>query len=184
MTYDSSYKFFVRSPEETIAIGRMIGENVKPGSLIGLYGPLGAGKTELTRGIALALGISDDISSPTFVMEVIYDVKSPRGNTPVRALHHWDLYRITGGTFDSEISDYNGDPTKLVVIEWPERVPSLEGLLAVKVLLDFPTVDTSQQSAEALLESVKSGERIIEVKEIDNPDLRRVLESIRMEENA
>ncbi len=150
------HRFDVRSQEETWEIGRLIAEYASPGALIGLTGPLGAGKTELTRGICRALRINEDISSPTFVLETVYDIPPPwRGESPAM-LHHWDLYRIVGEDMECEIYDYANDPHKLTVVEWPERVPRVEDLLEVKILIDF--VDSAQQELPVGAQSDKGAE--------------------------
>src|SRR6516165_5992323 len=75
------------SEDETALLGRAIADVVEPGVVIGLVGPLGAGKTRLVRAIAEALGVDPDaISSPTFVLIQEYD-----GRLPV---YHFDTYRL------------------------------------------------------------------------------------------
>ena len=77
------------SPEETIALGKKIGAKLQKGDIIALQGTLGAGKTTITKGIALALGIADTITSPTFCLISEYEGKMP--------LYHMDVYRLEGG---------------------------------------------------------------------------------------
>lgn len=128
----------VRSPQETHALAETLGKAIPPGSFLGMRGPLGAGKTEFTRGIARSLGVEDDISSPTFVMEVIYDLPRHSPEQKVLHLHHWDLYRVRDSALLLDLNDYLNDESRIVVIEWPERIPELQGLLTFEVLLDFP----------------------------------------------
>ncbi len=103
------------SSEQTLAIGQRIGEAIKPGDIIALKGDLGAGKTVLTKGIALALNIKEDVTSPTYNIVCEYSGSM--------ALNHMDLYRIEGieefemlGVDDLMFSD------GLTVIEWSERI--------------------------------------------------------------
>jgi len=104
-----------RSSDETIARGREIGAALKAPVLVLLSGELGAGKTTLTKGIAMGLGeaAEDDVTSPTFTLVHKY---GPR-------LYHVDLYRIEG-QHDFEtlgLEDvFSGDA--IVIVEWPERV--------------------------------------------------------------
>jgi tRNA threonylcarbamoyladenosine biosynthesis protein TsaE len=77
----------VFSPEETFALGKKIGEEAAPGTLIALEGDLGVGKTVFTQGIAEGLGITEPISSPTFTILQTYE----EGRLP---LYHFDVYRI------------------------------------------------------------------------------------------
>jgi tRNA threonylcarbamoyladenosine biosynthesis protein TsaE len=167
-----AYEFRVNSLAETINLGRVIGKCVSAGSVIGLRGPLGAGKTELVRGIAQGLGIFEDISSPTFVLEVVYEIP-PRGSTaslrrPLllkcaevgpKSFHHWDLYRITSGVIDCEIYDYSGDPERITAVEWPERVPRVEDLLAVEILIDFADPQGSCGNEDGFAIAIDCGER-------------------------
>ena len=78
----------VSSEEETSALGRRLGELVRPGDVVGLSGPLGAGKTVLVRGLAQGLGCDPErVRSPSFTLMVTYE----GGRLP---LHHLDLYRM------------------------------------------------------------------------------------------
>ena len=94
-------------------LGAQIGEQLKPGDLLLLSGPLGAGKTALTQGIGRALGIKN-ITSPTFVISRIHPGKIP--------LVHVDAYRLQGGStaifVDFDLESYL--PTSITVVEWGE----------------------------------------------------------------
>ena len=79
--------FEVNSSEETLKLGTEFANNAKPGTVIALIGDLGVGKTVFTKGIARGLGITDNVTSPTFtILESYYGGKMP--------LHHFDVYRI------------------------------------------------------------------------------------------
>lgn len=79
--------FEVNSAEETLKLGVEFANNAKPGTVIALIGDLGVGKTVFTKGIAKGLGITDNVTSPTFtILESYYGGKMP--------LHHFDVYRI------------------------------------------------------------------------------------------
>jgi tRNA threonylcarbamoyladenosine biosynthesis protein TsaE len=106
------------SEDETARLGRAIAEVVEVGTVIGLVGPLGAGKTRLTRAIAEALGVDPEaISSPTFVLIQEYD-----GRLPV---YHFDTYRLGSPSAfeDLGVSDYWDAGVSLV--EWADRVAEL-----------------------------------------------------------
>ena len=94
-------------------LGMRIGKNLKAGDLVLLSGPLGAGKTALTQGIGLALGI-ENITSPTFVISRIHPGEIP--------LVHVDAYRLQGDSTaifdDLDLESYL--PTSITVVEWGE----------------------------------------------------------------
>ena len=107
--------FVSSSTAETIALGEKCGELLAAGDVLVLTGDLGAGKTQFTKGIARGMGITADVTSPTFTIEMVYE----GGMMP---LYHFDLYRLNDssqlddiGLFDAMESD---GPT---VIEWGEQ---------------------------------------------------------------
>lgn len=106
------------SEEETARLGRAIAEVVEAGTVIGLVGPLGAGKTRLVRAIAEAMGVEPDaISSPTFVLIQEYEGRMP--------VYHFDTYRLTSPSAfeDLGVADYWDSGVSLV--EWADRVAGL-----------------------------------------------------------
>lgn len=109
------------SPEEMIELGRLLGNNLFAGAIVGLSGPLGAGKTTLARGIAEGLGLDEGyiVSSPTYTIMQNY----PCDNL---VMCHLDLYRIEGvDDLDSTgYRDASGEGSVLVV-EWPEKEPEV-----------------------------------------------------------
>jgi tRNA threonylcarbamoyladenosine biosynthesis protein TsaE len=105
------------SPEETIAIGERIARGLKKGSVVALRGGLGAGKTCLTRGIARGLGITEEITSPTYTIVSEYCSGSLQ-------FYHIDAYRLGG---DDDFEALGGgeyiDGGGVSVVEWSERLP-------------------------------------------------------------
>ena len=75
-----------RSPEETFAVGKSLGEKAFPGQVLTLTGDLGVGKTVFTQGLAEGLGIEEPVNSPTFTIVQIYE----EGRLP---FYHFDVYR-------------------------------------------------------------------------------------------
>ena len=73
--------------EETFALGKKIGEAIRPGNIISLVGDLGVGKTVFTQGVAKGLGIHEPVNSPTFTIMQVYE----NGRLP---FYHFDVYRI------------------------------------------------------------------------------------------
>ena len=104
------------SPDETLTLGREWATAAKPGWVFGLSGDLGAGKTQLVKGLAQGLGIREPILSPTFALVHQYD----RGRIPMA---HLDLYRLDSPSqvIGAGLEQFIYDPTIVVVIEWIER---------------------------------------------------------------
>src|SRR2546426_273058 len=108
------------SPEETEALGQQWGREAKPGWVIGLSGDLGAGKTQLVKGLARGLGIKACVQSPTFALVNEYH----GGRLP---LAHLDFYRLEtpAQIIAAGLEEYWLKPTGVTVIEWIERWPEL-----------------------------------------------------------
>ena len=100
---------------ETVREGEKLGRTLVSGSVIALFGGLGAGKTVFTRGLALGLGIESGVSSPTFTIVNEYTGKIP--------LFHFDMYRLESENelFDIGWDDYI-DRNGVCVVEWSEKV--------------------------------------------------------------
>jgi tRNA threonylcarbamoyladenosine biosynthesis protein TsaE len=103
------------APDETVALGARLGRVAEPGDLLCLWGELGAGKTQVAKGIATGLGVASTVNSPTFILMNEYAGRIP--------LFHVDLYRLAdaadalaGGVIDDRQTD------GLTVVEWPERM--------------------------------------------------------------
>jgi tRNA threonylcarbamoyladenosine biosynthesis protein TsaE len=120
-------KQLVHSAEETRAIGRELSLALPDNSVIGLSGDLGAGKTELVKGIALGLGATDPVTSPTFTL--IHEYRS--GRLP---LFHMDFYRLETEKELDEIGfdDYLREPG-ICAIEWADRFPDRMPRDAIRV---------------------------------------------------
>ncbi|OBF09945.1 tRNA (adenosine(37)-N6)-threonylcarbamoyltransferase complex ATPase subunit type 1 TsaE [Mycobacterium sp. ACS4331] len=108
--------------EDTLALGRELGAQLRAGDVVVLSGPLGAGKTVLTKGIAEAMDVDGPITSPTFVLARLH--RARRDGRP--ALVHVDVYRLLDhaaadllGELDSLDLDTDLDDA-VVVVEWGE----------------------------------------------------------------
>ena len=122
----------IATAEEMQSLGRHIGSLLKIGDVVALIGPLGAGKTELTKGIAAAFGI-EEVTSPTFVI-----ARSYRSNPP---LIHMDAYRLLAGANPLfELEDLDLDAEKAItIIEWG-------GELVEKISSDYLEVHINRDS--------------------------------------
>jgi tRNA threonylcarbamoyladenosine biosynthesis protein TsaE len=103
----------LNSEEETVSLGAALARVARAGDVITLGGPLGVGKTALSRGFIRALGHEGEVPSPTFALVQPYDELDP----PV---WHVDLYRIENADELSELGleDSSGG---ILLVEWPER---------------------------------------------------------------
>jgi len=109
-------KYKTNSAAETIALGEKIGGLLKGGDLIAYSGDLGAGKTTITRGISIGMGLGDEVTSPTFAL-----VNEYRGAG--LSLIHFDMYRINSSA-DLETTgffDYM-DEDSVLAVEWSENI--------------------------------------------------------------
>ena len=108
-----------KNAEETIELGRKIGEKLKKNDIIALVGPLGAGKTTLVQGIAQGLEVVDYVTSPTFII-----INEYQGRLP---FFHVDLYRLNdvSEVEDLGIEDYF-ERDGVCVIEWAEKLGELK----------------------------------------------------------
>ena len=108
-------EFVTRSTEETIELGRRLGELLDEGDVLVLTGDLGAGKTQLTKGIAAGMGVEDDVTSPTFTIQMVYEGSE-------LPLYHFDLYRLEDPDQldDTGLFDVLGGDGPCV-IEWGEQ---------------------------------------------------------------
>ena len=103
--------------------------------VVGLYGNLGAGKTAFTQAVAAELGVKETVTSPTFVIEKIYETTHPR----FARLIHIDAYRLESAAelqvlnFEELVSNKNN----LILIEWPENVKEILPVDHVKIYCEF-----------------------------------------------
>lgn len=121
------------SAEETIEFAKEIGSRLKKGDIVAYTGGLGAGKTTFTRGLAMGLGMDDNVTSPTFSLVNEYHSKDI-------SLYHFDMYRIMGAD-DLETTgfyDYSTDGS-VFAIEWSENIS--EELPDNAVIINIERID-------------------------------------------
>jgi tRNA threonylcarbamoyladenosine biosynthesis protein TsaE len=110
-------EFISTSETETMAQAEAFGAALRPGNIVALKGPLGAGKTLFCRGMARALGYSGLVNSPTYALVHEYAGRMP--------IYHMDLYRLAPGADWEEIGlSHYLDCEGVCLIEWPERLPA------------------------------------------------------------
>ena len=114
---DISFTVVTRSPEETAALAERLGAAAEAGIALCLVGDLGAGKTLFTQGFAKGLGVTGEVTSPTFALMNQYC-----GRLPVT---HFDLYRLEREDELDEIGfyEYAEDDRGVVLIEWADKFP-------------------------------------------------------------
>ena len=105
------------SAEETRKLGEKLAKELRAGDVILLEGPLGAGKSELARGVARGLGVQETVTSPSFTILNVYD----SGRVP---LYHFDWYRLESAEelFEMGMEEYLGGDG-IALVEWPGRCP-------------------------------------------------------------
>jgi tRNA threonylcarbamoyladenosine biosynthesis protein TsaE len=127
-----------RSAAETHALAARVGTVLRAGDVVVLAGPLGAGKTAFTKGIAVALGIVEPVVSPTFTIVREYAAALPLVHVDVYRLdHHQELHDLG---FDDLVG---GDG--VTVVEWGDRVRALLPVDRLDVTLD-PGEDDDERS--------------------------------------
>lgn len=110
------YRITTKNEMETIELAQNFESEKFPNMIICLNGELGSGKTMFTKGIANALGINENITSPTFTI-----IKEYEGELP---LYHMDVYRLDGNTEGIGIEEYF-NKGGVVVIEWADTIKDI-----------------------------------------------------------
>jgi len=114
--------------EELENFGLKFGKSLKGGETILLSGPLGAGKTTFTKSVGKALGIKEDIISPTFNIVRVY-------NSNLGDFYHIDAYRLEDLKYDPVLDDYIFDDNAIKVIEWYNYLE--DGLFTSPIVIDI-----------------------------------------------
>lgn len=131
-----------RSVEETYKIAEKFAKNLKSGDVVILNGDLGAGKTTFTKGLAKALNVKENITSPTFTLMNIY----LSGKLP---LYHYDMYRITDEDEAREIGLNEYFYGKgICVVEWAENIKNL--LPKKLIIINITKVDDNSREFEII----------------------------------
>ena len=110
------YKLTMRSEMDTIELAQNLESEKFPNMVICLNGELGSGKTLFTKGFANALGVKENVTSPTFNIIKEYDGELP--------LYHMDVYRLDGDASSVDIEDYY-NKGGVVIIEWANTIKDI-----------------------------------------------------------
>ena len=124
-------------PAATQALGARIAAALKVGDAVALEGGLGAGKTTLARAILHALGVTEEVPSPTFTLVQVYE-------TPGLIVRHYDLYRIENPSEVEELGLEEALDDGAALIEWPER--ALAWLPADRLHVSLSLKDGARQA--------------------------------------
>ncbi len=119
-----------KSETDTLKIASDLAKKVTPGTIIALYGTLGAGKSAFCRGFIQSLCQTEDVPSPTFTLLQTYE-------TPSFEIYHFDMYRLKKPeeAFELGIEDAFIDGVSL--IEWPEKIGSLLPKNAIRITIEI-----------------------------------------------
>ncbi len=116
MTFAQATTVTTRSEKETLEWAKDFARTLEKGSVVALYGTLGAGKTVVSRGICAGLGFAGQVNSPTYTIVHEYP-------NPTMPIFHLDLYRLPPHADLGEIGvDYYMSQKGVTLIEWPERL--------------------------------------------------------------
>ena len=126
------------SAAETRALGERLALGLQPGDTVILEGELGAGKSELARGIARGLGVTETVTSPSFTILNVYE----SGRCP---LYHFDWYRLESEEelYELGMDEYLGGDG-IAVVEWAERCPDAVPEDCIRIRLEATGEETRQ----------------------------------------
>lgn len=143
-------KHISKSREETQKIASDFAKKLEGGEVLCFYGNLGSGKTTFIQSLAKALGVKENVTSPTFVLMKKYlcrggvtPPKSGRGNRAPTNFYHMDAYRLNSSqeALDLGLEEIWDDKNNIVAIEWADKITDI--LPKKHIDLCFENVDES-----------------------------------------
>ena len=141
-------KLRLNSIIDTETLAKIIAEKAFKGMIVGLTGDLGSGKTTFTKFFSQAIGVKDNLNSPTFTILKIYE-----GNF---ALYHMDVYRLEAVGYDFELDDFiYGDG--ISVIEWYQYIKEM--LPKNIISIDFKVID--EYARDVIIKGEEEYEEIV-----------------------
>lgn len=117
----------IKNLKDLDAFAREFAAGLEGGTVIGLVGDLGAGKTAFTQRVAKALGVRAAVKSPTFILMQVFGAGAAAKKRGVERLCHVDAYRLKD-TAELEaigFEEYARDPRTVCLVEWADRVPEI-----------------------------------------------------------
>ncbi|MBA02226.1 MAG: tRNA (adenosine(37)-N6)-threonylcarbamoyltransferase complex ATPase subunit type 1 TsaE [Chloroflexi bacterium] len=120
MSTANRFNFHTTNVRQTQSLAKKIAKLLLPGDVLLLQGPLGAGKTTFTQGLAKGMNIKSEVTSPTFILLAQHE---PSSNN--LALFHADLYRLTDPMEVMELHLEEQASDGVLIVEWPDRAPEM-----------------------------------------------------------
>lgn len=117
-------KIVTTNEKQTWEAGFKLGQSLKGGEVLALYGDLGAGKTKFLQGLSKGLGVKNQVNSPTFNILKLYKVTA---NKQVKSFCHIDAYRLHSekDLLSLGIEEYFQDDKTVTAIEWAEKIKNI-----------------------------------------------------------
>jgi tRNA threonylcarbamoyladenosine biosynthesis protein TsaE len=134
----------VPTPADMHALGARVAGLLRPGDLVVLAGPLGAGKTVLVQGIAAGLGVRGPVTSPTFVLARVH----VDGRVP---LVHVDAYRLGGAAEVDDLDLDTGTDAAVTVVEWGAGLVEQLAQAHLRIEIDRPAGDEAGETRRVRL---------------------------------
>lgn len=126
-------EYVSKSREETQKIAFELAKKLKGGEVLCFYGNLGSGKTTFIQSLAKALGVKENVTSPTFVLMKKYEIKSKVKNQKskiqfkIQNLYHLDCYRLNSNqeALDLGLEEIWNDKNNIIAIEWADKISDI-----------------------------------------------------------
>lgn len=130
--------------------GQELGARLHGGEVIELVGDIGSGKTTLVKGMAVGLGATEDVQSPSFTISRVYQARDGL------ELHHYDFYRLyDAGIMANEIAETVRDPKVITVIEWAGVVEGTLPKNRLAITITSPTETTRRLAIDGATDLVE-----------------------------
>lgn len=133
-----SFDITTQSPKASARLGQALAVHLKPGHVVLLSGPIGAGKSHIARAILRDLGVSEDIPSPTFTLVQTYHVEALE-------IWHADLYRLSHVDEVAELGLLDAFETSVVLIEWPDLLVNELPKAALSISISLGSDENTRQ---------------------------------------